>query len=110
MNVIDGESSKARGERELLSGLNVVAVLLQNRDCKRQMDVVDMVRSNLVFPLKRTCANTESIGRKAAFNVAIGVNEIIHRRNSKIAQANAARRVKEKSGEVLAFIHILYSF
>lgn len=69
-----------------------------------------MVRSNLVFPLKRACANTESIGRKAAFNVAIGVNEIIHRRNSKIAQANAARRVKEKSGEVLAFIHILYSF
>ena len=59
MNVIDGESSKARGERWLLSGLNVVAILLQNRDCKRQMDVVDMVRSNLVFPLERASTNTD---------------------------------------------------
>jgi len=111
MNVIDGESSKARGERWLSSGLNVVSILLQNRDCKHQIDVIDMVGSKPVIPLeaRREDAKVPRLQRHRG-NLAFGVGDNIHRRNSNIALANAARRVREKSGEVLAFIHILYSF
>jgi len=110
MNVIDGESSKARGERWLLSGLNVPTKPLQNADCKHQIDVIDMVGSKPVLELLGACGCTDFKGRKAAKKLAFGVGEIIHRRNSKIANAETARGQREKSGEVLAFIHILYSF
>ncbi len=52
--------------------------------------------------------DTDLEGRKGREKAAIWTGEIIHRTNSNIAQANAARRVKGKSGEVLAFIYILY--
>ena len=60
MNVIDGESSKARGERWLFDGLAVEidfidfkVVLSQNGDCKGNIDVVDMVWAHPVFGLLR---------------------------------------------------------
>ena len=66
MNVIDGESSKARGERWLFDGLAVKidfidfkAVLAQNGDCKGNIDVVDMVGPNPVFPLLARRETTE---------------------------------------------------
>lgn len=53
------ECSKARVERGLFGALNVVAALLQNADCKDQIDIIDMVRSNLVFPLLGTSGDSD---------------------------------------------------
>jgi len=69
INVIDGESSKARGERWLFDGRHGLAVeidfidfkvvLSQNGDCKGNIDVVDMVGPNPVFPLLARRETTE---------------------------------------------------
>ena len=91
-----------------MGGLNVPTKPLQNRDCKQQIDVIDMVGPK---PLLELCAASDTANvprRKAAKNLAFGVGDNIHRRNSNIAHASEKREGRVKSGEVLDFISILY--
>jgi len=55
-----------------------------------------------------TSGSAQVKGRKAAKNLAFGVGEIIHRRNSNIAHASEKREGRVKSCELLDFIYILY--
>ena len=62
-------------------------------------------------PLLKLCAASDSAHgprRKVAKNLAFGVGEIIHRRNSNIAHASEKRGERVKSCELLDFIYILY--
>lgn len=104
------ECSKARVERGLLRGLNVVAVFLQKLDCKHQIDIIDMAGTKAVLELDGTSEDAKAPLHKAGFNVTIWTGEIIAHRNSNIASTAAARRARGKSCELLEFITILYSF
>ncbi len=110
--VVEGshECSKARVERGLLRGLNVVAVFLQKLDCKHQIDIIDMAGTKAVLELDGTSEDAKAPLHKAGFNVTIWTGEIIAHRNSNIASTAAARRARGKSCELLEFITILYSF
>jgi len=83
-------------------------VLLQKVDCKHQIDVIDMVGPKPLLPLCAASDSAHGPRRKAAKNLAFGVGEIIHRRNSNIAHASEKRGERVKSCELLDFIYILY--
>jgi len=83
---------------------------LQKADCKHQIDVIDVVGPLTREKLRAACDASDGPCRKARKNVAFGVGEIIHRRNSNIASTGATRRARENLTGKLDFICTLYSF